>query len=138
MRCDSDPRLLSYISRSWPFLRMVWLPYAVPSRQGRILVSGDVGYVFGRAPKSKAGNRILPGQPHPDFCPPAPPNKNKNILDHPCPRHLIHVEWLVEKFTEPGDLILDPFFGVGTTAIAAYLWLKPSLLRTPDDCRRYW
>jgi DNA modification methylase len=28
-------------------------------------------------------------------------------------------EWLVQKFTRPGDWILDPFCGGGTTLIAA-------------------
>lgn len=27
-------------------------------------------------------------------------------------------DWFIEKFTQPGDLIFDPFMGVGTTAIA--------------------
>ncbi|MCH8884364.1 MAG: site-specific DNA-methyltransferase [SAR324 cluster bacterium] len=28
-------------------------------------------------------------------------------------------EWFIRLFTEPGDLVLDPFLGVGTTAVAA-------------------
>lgn len=27
--------------------------------------------------------------------------------------------WFIEKFTQPGDLILDPFLGIGTTGIEA-------------------
>ena len=27
--------------------------------------------------------------------------------------------WCIEKYTNPGDLILDPFLGSGTTAVAA-------------------
>ncbi len=41
------------------------------------------------------------------------------LIQHPCPRHLAHVEWLVEKFTAPGELILDPFMGSATTGVAA-------------------
>lgn len=119
LRCDSDARILAHIPRAYKMLRVVWLPYAVPSRQGRILISGDVGYIFGNPPKRRTGNQILPGQVHPDFCPPVKPNKSKHDNSHPCPRHLIHVEWLVEKFTEPTDVILDPFMGSGTTAVAA-------------------
>lgn len=115
LRVDSDPRILK-IPEQFPFIRVVWLPYAVPSRQGRLLISGDVGYIFGSPPDSKATSRILPGQIHKDFAPPAPPNKVKT--KHPCPRHLTHVEWLIEKFTEPTDVVLDPFIGSGTTGVA--------------------
>lgn len=118
LRCDSDPRILFAVPPMFSFLRTCWLPYAIPSRQGRLLISGDIAYVFGKAPKPRDGNRILPGQPHRDFCPPAQSHHNEN-LTHPCPRNLIHVEWLIEKLTSPGDTILDPFMGSGTTAIAA-------------------
>lgn len=116
MRCDSDPFVLSAVPRQWPFLRMVWLPYAIPSPQGRLLISGEVGYVFGTPPKPRENARILPGQPHVDFCPKARPSGASG--GHPCPRSLEHVEWLVEKLTEPGETVLDPFMGSGTTGVA--------------------
>ncbi|MCZ6675782.1 MAG: site-specific DNA-methyltransferase, partial [Candidatus Poribacteria bacterium] len=28
-------------------------------------------------------------------------------------------EWFIQLFTEPGDIVLDPFMGSGTTALAA-------------------
>jgi hypothetical protein len=38
------------ISSSYPFLRTSWLPYAIPSRKGRIFISGDfdcyINYLF--------------------------------------------------------------------------------------------
>ncbi|WP_078061426.1 site-specific DNA-methyltransferase [Legionella saoudiensis] len=117
LRCDSDPRILNAIPKQFPFIRIVTLPYALPSKQGRILITGDTAYVFGTPPKSRAGNHLLPGQPHSDFCPPVQPDKIR--VNHPCPRNLTHVEWLIEKFTEPNDVILDPFMGSGTTAVAA-------------------
>jgi DNA modification methylase len=39
--------------------------------------------------------------------------------DHPCPKDLRSWRVLVEAFTLPGDLILDPFVGSGTTLRAA-------------------
>lgn len=39
--------------------------------------------------------------------------------DHPCPKPLGLMTDLVQQFTDPGDLILDPFGGSGTTAVAA-------------------
>ncbi len=117
MRRDSDPRILSAVPMSLNFMVSAILPYAVPSRKGRILNSYDIAYLYGKPPASRPGNRILPGQIHPDFCPAALPTKK--LTSHPCPRQLTHVEWLIEKFTNPDDLILDPFMGSGTTGIAA-------------------
>lgn len=39
--------------------------------------------------------------------------------DHPCPKPLPLMEQLVSDFSDPGDLILDPFAGSGTTGVAA-------------------
>jgi site-specific DNA-methyltransferase (adenine-specific) len=41
----------------------------------------------------------------------------KNKL-HPCPKPLLFTGWEVEKVTELGDTVLDPFMGIGTTLIA--------------------
>lgn len=38
---------------------------------------------------------------------------------HPCPKPLGLLSWLVEQFTQPGDVVLDPFMGSGTTLKAA-------------------
>jgi site-specific DNA-methyltransferase (adenine-specific) len=38
---------------------------------------------------------------------------------HPCPKPLEWMRWLVRLATRPGDLIIDPFAGSGTTGIAA-------------------
>lgn len=119
LRCDSDPRILNAVPNNYPFIRVAWLPYAIPSKQGRVLVSGDTAYIYGAPPKSRTGNHLLAGQPHSDFCPPAQPDKLKTT--HPCPRNLTHVEWLIEKFTHPDEVILDPFCGSGTTAVASLI-----------------
>lgn len=37
---------------------------------------------------------------------------------HPCPKPFRWMKWLVEKATLPGEMILDPFAGSGTTAVA--------------------
>lgn len=39
--------------------------------------------------------------------------------DHPCPKPLPLMRELIEQFTDPGDLVLDPFMGSGTTLRAA-------------------
>ena len=38
---------------------------------------------------------------------------------HPTQKNLVMFEELVKKHSNPGDLVLDPFLGSGTTAIAA-------------------
>ena len=45
--------------------------------------------------------------------------RQKNVGDHPCPKFLPFWAQLVDRFSLPTDLILDPFVGVGTTLVAA-------------------
>ena len=42
-----------------------------------------------------------------------------NRPDHPCPKPEPLMRELVAQFTDPGELILDPFAGSGTTGVAA-------------------
>jgi DNA modification methylase len=39
---------------------------------------------------------------------------------HPCPKPIDWAVWLIERASKPGDLIIDPFCGSGTTAIACH------------------
>lgn len=39
--------------------------------------------------------------------------------DHPCPKPPELWKWLVDKFSKENEIILDPFLGSGTTAVAA-------------------
>jgi len=45
--------------------------------------------------------------------------KGADRPNHPCPKPLPLMTELVSLFTDPGDLILDPFMGSGTTLVAA-------------------
>jgi hypothetical protein len=38
--------------------------------------------------------------------------------DHPCPKPLSLMEELIADFTDPGELVCDPFAGSGTTGVA--------------------
>lgn len=40
-------------------------------------------------------------------------------IDHPSPKPLAAMKLLIQKYTKPDDLILDPFMGSGTTGVAA-------------------
>ena len=45
--------------------------------------------------------------------------KGAGNINHPCPKPLHVMESLIERFTLPGQTILDPFMGSGTTLLAA-------------------
>lgn len=40
-------------------------------------------------------------------------------IDHPCPKPIKQVEWMVARVSLAGETILDPFMGSGTTGVAA-------------------
>lgn len=44
---------------------------------------------------------------------------NGETIDHPCPKPRRWMTWAVERASRPGELILDPFAGSGTTLVAA-------------------
>lgn len=112
--CDSDPRFLTGVPKELPFLRSAMLRYTVPSHEGRLLRGFDLAFIFGSWPASAPGRRVLPGE--------FTLTEGRYIRpNHPCPRRLSHVMWLVSRYTEEGDLIIDPFLGSGTTAVAADL-----------------
>lgn len=121
--CDSDPRFLMGVPSALPFFRACWLEYACPTRKGRVLYTGDVGYAFGTPPKSAPGRRVIPGRyisTNPDAHRVAV-TKHKEFgkasPDHPAPRRYQHVRWLVSRFAD--GMVLDPFAGSGTTLLAA-------------------
>ena len=110
--CNSDPRILQGVPGSLPFFRAVWLRYARPHYLGRLLYGSDVAYLFGEPPSSKEGLHLIGGEVT------DAKGKGKETL-HPTPRKLAHTKWLVSRWSEPTDVILDPFAGSGTTLLAA-------------------
>lgn len=46
-------------------------------------------------------------------------SKQKNVGNHPCPKPLDLISTLVQKISKKDQIILDPFMGSGTTAIAS-------------------
>ena len=43
----------------------------------------------------------------------------KKKYGHPTTKPLELISWLIEHYSDEGDVILDPFLGSGTTAVAA-------------------
>lgn len=111
MRHDSDPRMLA--AMPLPFARAVFLPYAIPGYIGRYLGGDEIAYCFGSPIPSRAGQRVIPGR-----APNIQPGGRK-ANGHPCSRALGHFEFLVRWWSEPEEIILDPFCGSGTTLLAA-------------------
>ncbi len=118
----TDPRILTAIPDTLPFVQSCWLRYIPPRYHGPILVEADLAYVFGHKRLPGDGSRVFgsscvsgfrANKPHEAR---ADPSNN-----HPCPRSIDHALWLVKRFSRPGDLILDPFCGSGTTLVAAKL-----------------
>lgn len=107
--CQSDPRFLDAVPPHYPFLRMSYLRRAVPTYNGRCLVSGDVLYSFGTWPKSREGARVIPGETYDT-------SRRHLKVNHPAPRSEKHARWVVKWW---GDgTIMDPFAGTGTTLLA--------------------
>ena len=48
----------------------------------------------------------------------APFGANRTRIDHPCPRPLEQVEYVVDLAAMPGQTVIDPFMGSGTTGVA--------------------
>lgn len=126
--CDSEPSFLASLAAIKPFLRTCWLEYACPSYKGRLLQTGDVAYAYGEWPEPRKGAMVIPGRcvstkSDREFIRgPRPQGKEKGgweALDHPMPRRLQHVLWLVNWFCEPDGTVLDPFMGSGTTGVAS-------------------
>lgn len=67
---------------------------------------------------------------------PMTPTSEKSSGKHPSQKPLAVMDRLVLGCTNPGDLILDPFGGSGTTAVSAQRHLRNFLIveRDPDYC----
>lgn len=109
---DTDPRFMAAVPARFDFFTSVNLDYTKQKYKGRLLWTGDMAYLFGDAPERKGSYGVI----------------GRRVVDtsttgkesaHPCPRHLYHVKWIVSKWSNDSDLILDPFCGSGTTLVAA-------------------
>ena len=112
--CDSDPRFLRAVPSWWPFFRVCWLDVSRPNYKGRLLDGATPAYYFGEPPAARPGAHVIPGIFRDS-------SSDGKFPGHPCPRKLRHLRWIVKWWSEPEDVILDPFAGSGTTLEAAKL-----------------
>lgn len=124
--CDTDPRFQGAVPSCWECFRTAWLELSRKGYRGRLLYTGDVAYLYGAPPPSRDGHHVIPGR-YID----ADPNGQQR--DHPTPRKLGHVEWLVKWWSAPGDVILDPFAGSGTTGPASLRWDRDCILIESEE-----
>jgi len=110
--CDSNPDFLNPVNEYLTFFRVCWLEVVRPHYKGRLMYGSDVAYLYGEPPISVPGQHVIPGR-YTDT------SSDGKQADHPCPRKIAHVRWLVRWWSEPDDLICDPFCGSGTTLRAA-------------------
>jgi hypothetical protein len=111
LRHDSDPRMLSCVDL--PYARAVQLPYVIPGYIGRWLGGDEIAYCFGSPIPSRPGQKVIPGR-----APSVQPAGRKEN-GHPCSRALGHLRFLVRYWSEPEEVVIDPFMGSGTTIQAA-------------------
>lgn len=108
-----DPRPWLNPLADWPYLRAVYIRRAIPGYYGRALLDGEMVHVLGKWPSARKGRMVVPGGLGITY------RKNDRVPGHPGPRSLIATRWLVKWWSDPGDTILDPFAGSGTTLVAA-------------------
>lgn len=112
LRNDSDPRFLRHVPQSLPFQQVAWCQYVMPEYLGRVLGGNECAYVFGTPVEVAPGRRVIPS-----VSPKAQPS-DRPPNGHPCSRALIHQEWLVNWFSDPGEVVCDPFMGSATVGVA--------------------
>jgi site-specific DNA-methyltransferase (adenine-specific) len=85
----------------------------MPQLTGDRPAQGHEAFVLGHRPGQKRWNGGgRPGTYLVGTC------KGKARPNHPCPKPLALMRQLVADFSEPGELVLDPFTGSGTTGVA--------------------
>ena len=116
MSNNSDPRMLSFVPKYLGFQQVGWCQYVMPGFIGRVLGGNECIYAFGKAIAVQDGRRVVPS-----VSPKAQPDKWRSVngVKHPCSRALTHQLWVVNWFSDIGEVVLDSFCGAGTTLIAA-------------------
>ena len=109
--CHSDPRFLTAVPARFEFFRLCWLDVSRPNYKGRLLDGATPD--FGPPPRRvRPGAFVIPGMMRDS-------SSSGKEANHPCPRKINQVGWIVKWWTELEDTVLDPFMGSGTTLVAA-------------------
>lgn len=87
----------------------------LPSQRGPVMNAACVNCGKGKLDGRRAG----PCCSRPEYTSAAPRGNVTN--HHPTVKPVALMRWLLRLITEPGDIVLDPFGGSGTTGVAALL-----------------
>lgn len=103
-KMEGEPHLHSHD----PIWRICWFKGASCTRCAIGFKDWEPTYVFGKRPKKQVHDYFM-----------AHANRvRKDIPGHPCPKPEAWGMWMVEKMSEQGQTVLDPFMGSGTTGVA--------------------
>lgn len=97
-----------YLHAHNPIWRLCWFKGAACTRSPIGFKDWETTYLFGRAPKK---------QIH-DYFTAHANSIRQEVPEHPCPKPYKWAAWLVDKMSEVGETVCDPFMGSGTTGIA--------------------
>jgi site-specific DNA-methyltransferase (adenine-specific) len=106
-----------------PVSHIVWTK-EYSSREGYTLSLHEVGYLLAK------GSPPRPQRPIPDVL----PWKYSGNKYHPNEKPLMAIIPLIEAFSKPGDIVLDPFAGSGTTGVAAKVRQRRFILIEKVEC----
>jgi hypothetical protein len=130
--CYTDPNFTAPLAERMPFCQVLQLRYGKSSYRGRVVVDMDVAYAFGQHIPSAPGQRVVPSgtlstgrelgeivRGHGRNRSSKERKRTTEAMEHPMPRHVKHVRWLVRWWSMDGEIVCDPLMGSGTTAVAA-------------------
>lgn len=106
-KMEGEQFLYRYATPLW---RICWFKGAANTRSPIGFKDWETVFVYGKAPGK---------QMHDHFYASAGHNHVGFRQDHPCPKPIGWANWLCNKFSEEGQVLVDPFMGTGTTLRAA-------------------
>jgi site-specific DNA-methyltransferase (adenine-specific)/modification methylase len=103
-KIEGEPHLHSHS----PIWRICWFKGASCTRSAIGFKDWEPTFVFGKAPQKQVHDYFTA---HANMV-------REEVPGHPCPKPYAWANWLVEKMSEAGEVVLDPFMGSGTTGVA--------------------
>jgi site-specific DNA-methyltransferase (adenine-specific) len=87
--------------------------FELPGYYGRVLMDGEWIHALGEWPLYRPGRKVIPGGLEITYV------ATDRVAWHPAPRSGVATRWLLKWWSDPSDLVVDPFMGSGTTLVAA-------------------
>lgn len=113
-----------YTSKASPDERWFWCPTCKMAGQRTVFAKNESCPKHGSNPKTQDLGPLFGGTEEPGCAcwkDAVDAHKDHELVHHPTVKPLELMKWLVRLVTPHGGIVLDPFVGSGTTAIAALL-----------------